>query len=325
MNRLFFYLTVSLFWFGACQHQKITFDASGTFEAREVVVSAEANGTLIEFNLEEGQDLTADELVGRIDCEDILLQKAQIEASVEALKLKRGDAAPELAVIRQQIEAQNAQISTLRTQYEVMVRERDRVKKLVSQEAAPGKQLDDIQGQVDVLASQIEAARSQITVLNQQMDAQSDLMAIRNRGIMSEEKPLLRSITRIENQLGNCDVFNPINGKVLAKYAEQHEYVNMGKPLYKIADLNDMILRAYVSGDQLSSIQLDQEVKVLVDKNQEEYKSYSGKIIWISDKAEFTPKTIQTKNERANLVYAIKIAVENDGFIRLGMYGEVQI
>lgn len=325
MKTILYFLTGGLLLWSSCQNQKIKFDASGVFEAREVIVSAQSNGQLVDLNLEEGQDLMADVLVGKIDCEDLVLQKAQVEASIEALKLKRGDATPEVAVVRQQVAGQKAQIATLLTQYNVMVKERDRIKKLVDQDAAPVKQLDDLQGQVDILAKQREAAESQIDILNQQMDAQKDLVANKNRAVMSEEKPLLSSIARMENQLENCAILNPINGRVLVKYVEQYEYVSIGKPLYKIADLKDMVLRAYVSGDQLSLMQLGQEVTVLVDKNTKEYQSYKGKISWISDKSEFTPKTIQTKNERANLVYAIKIAVKNDGFIRGGMYGEVQI
>lgn len=325
MKTFLYFLTGSLLFWSSCQSEKIEFDASGVFEAREVIVSAQANGQLVDLNLEEGQDLMVDILVGKIDCEDIVLQKAQVEASIEALKLKRGDAAPEVAVVRQQVAAQKAQIATLLTQYNVLVKERDRIKKLVDQDAAPVKQLDDLQGQVDILAKQREAAESQIEILNQQMDTQKDLVANKNRAVMSEEKPMLSSIARMENQLEKCNILNPISGRVLVKYVEQYEYVSIGKPLYKIADLKDMVLRAYVSADQLSLMQLGQEVTVLVDKNTKEYQSYKGKISWISDKSEFTPKTIQTKNERANLVYAIKVAVENDGFIRGGMYGEVQI
>jgi HlyD family secretion protein len=323
-NHFIFYLTAGLF-LGGCTSNEVTYDASGVFEAIEIVVSAEANGQLLELNVEEGRDLPANELVGKIECSDIAYQKSQIEATIEALKSKRGDAAPEMSIVKQQIETQKAQIETIQTQLTVMVKERDRIKKLVMEEAAPSKQLDDMQGQVDILTSQKDAAQSQIEVLKRQMDAQRDIVAIKNRAIMSEEKPLSANVDRIENLLQNCEILNPVEGTVLAQYVDQYEYVNMGKPLYKIANLREMILRAYVSGDQLSSMQLGQEVTVLVDKNTKEYTSYKGRISWISDQAEFTPKTIQTKNERANLVYAVKIAVKNDGFIRVGMYGEVQI
>lgn len=308
-----------------CKNNDVVYDASGIFEAEEVIVSAEANGQLVEFTLEEGAKVDANQLVGKIDCSDVLLQKAQVEASIAALELKRGDAAPEISIVRQQVETQNAQIETLETQLKVVTKERDRIKDLVTQEAAPSKQLDDLQGQVDILMKQIEVAKKQIMVLNQQMQAQKEIVAIKNRGIMSEQKPLLTNVERIENQLENCEVNNPLEGTVLAQYVERYEFVNMGKPLYKIADLNSMILRAYVTSDQLAALQLGQDVTVLVDKNSDEYKSYPGRISWIADEAEFTPKTIQTKNERANLVYAIKVAVQNDGFIRVGMYGEIQI
>ena len=319
-----FIFLVLILMFG-CKDQDQAYDASGIFEADEVIISAEANGQLVEFNLDEGMELAANKLVGKIDCADVALQKAQLEASIDALKLKRGDAGPEIEILRQQVETQKAQIQTLQTQLKVVVRERDRVKGLVDQEAVPAKQLDDAQGQVDILEKQIEVAQKQITVLSQQMESQKELVSIRNRGIMSEEKPLQTNVARVENQLQNCEVFNPLTGTVLAQYVEQYEFVNMGKPLYKIADLKSMILRAYVSADQLAGIKIGQEVNVLVDKNNDEYNSYTGRISWIADKAEFTPKTIQTKNERANLVYAVKIEVENDGFIKIGMYGEIQI
>ncbi|MBK8503881.1 MAG: HlyD family efflux transporter periplasmic adaptor subunit [Saprospiraceae bacterium] len=320
---IFYLLTTGLL--AGCASKKVTYDASGVFEAKEIVISAEANGQLLDLNVEEGSDLKANELVGKIECSDMTFQKSQIEATMEALKLKRGDASPEISIVKQQIETQKAQILTIQTQLSVMSKERDRIKKLVKEEAAPSQQLDDLQGQVDILSSQKEAAESQIAVLERQMDAQKDMMTIKNRAIMSEEKPLASNVDRIENLLQNCEIVNPAAGTVLAQYVEQFEYVNMGKALYKIANLKAMILRAYLSGDQLSSIQLGQEVNVLVDKSTDEYLSYKGRITWIADQAEFTPKTIQTKNERANLVYAVKITVENDGFIRVGMYGEVQI
>lgn len=309
----------------SCKDEKKEIDASGIFEAEEVIISAEANGQLIEFSLDEGDQLSVNQPVGKIDCADIALQKAQLLASIEALKLKRGDATPEISIVRQQIESQQAQIETLETQRRVVVKERDRIKMLVEQEAMPVQQLDDLQGKVDVLEKQIGAAKKQIAVLEQQMVSQKDLVAIRNRGIMSEEKPLSTNIDRIENQLQHCEVSNPVAGTVLAQYVEQYEFVNPGKPLYKIANLKDMILRAYLTEDQLANLQIGQEVTVLIDKNNKEYTSYPGRIAWIADEAEFTPKTIQTKKERANLVYAVKIEVKNDGFIRVGMYGDVQI
>lgn len=318
-------LILPVFYLFGCGDKKAAFDASGIFEAEEIIISAEANGQLVELLLNEGEELNLNQVVGKIDCTDIALQKAQLEASIEALRMKRGDATPEISIVKQQIESQNAQIETLRTQLRVVTRERDRIKKLVNQEAVPVQQLDDLQGKVDVLQKQIEAAEKQIMVLQQQMESQKDLVAIRNRGIMSEQKPLNTNIERMDNQLSNCEIVNPMSGTVLAQYVEQYEFVNMGKPLYKIANLKDMVLRAYLTEDQLSDLKLGQEVTVLVDKNSEEYQRYPGRISWIADEAEFTPKTIQTKDERANLVYAVKIKVENDGFIRVGMYGEVQI
>ncbi|NND33665.1 MAG: HlyD family efflux transporter periplasmic adaptor subunit [Saprospiraceae bacterium] len=325
MNKpLYFILSLAIIAF-SCNKTSDRHDASGVFEAREIVISAEANGQLVEFNLSEGVQLAADQIVGLIDCRDLNLQKSQVESTLGALRLKQSDASPEVAVIHRQIEAQQAQINTLEVQREVLLKERDRLEKLVAQEAAPTKQLDDIQGQLDILRTKIEAAKTQTKVLEQQMETQQKLVAIRNRGVMSEEKPLQGSIARVENQISNCNVINPLEGTVLAQYVEQYEFVNMGKPLYKVADLDKMTLRAYLSGDQLAAIKLGQDVEVLVDESSETYRSYNGKITWIADKAEFTPKTIQTKNERANLVYAIKVSLVNDGFIRVGMYGELKI
>ncbi len=309
----------------SCLEKENPFDATGVFEAREILVSAEANGRLLDVAFQEGGKLQRDQIVGRIDCADLLLQKKQVEATVEALALKQGDARPELAVIDKQIDGQNKQIEALETQRKVLLRERDRIKSLVDQEAVPAKQLDDLQGKVDVISKQIEAAAVQIPLLQQKKEALKKQTLINNRGLMSETKPLAESISRFENQLSNCSVQNPIDGTVLTQFVEQFEFVNVGKPLYKVADLSDLILRAYMTGDQLSAVSLSDEVTVMVDGDEKSYKEYAGEIVWISDKSEFTPKTIQTKDERANLVYALKIAVKNDGFIRVGMYGEVKL
>ena len=319
-----YFLSISLFML-SCGKSGSPFDASGVFEAREIVISAKANGQLIDFSIDEGVLLNENQMVGQVECQDLDLQRTQVESTIGALKLKQAEAAPEVEVINRQIEAQTAQINTLQVQEKVILKERDRVANLVEQDAAPVKQLDDIQGQLDILITKIEAAKTQTKVLEQQREAQKRIVAIRNRGVMSEEKPLQDNIARVDYQISNCNILNPIKGTVLAKYVERYEYVNMGKPLYKVADLSEMTLRAYLSGDQLSGIKLGQEVEVLIDDNNTDYRSYPGKITWISDKAEFTPKTIQTKNERANLVYAVKILVKNDGLIRVGMYGELKI
>ncbi len=307
----------------ACQKKHSGFDASGVFEAHEVVVSSQVAGQIMDWQIDEGVSVKADQVVGNIDCDDLNLQKAQVEASREALKEKRLNVIPEIRVLEKQITTQEAEISAMQTQYAVLSKERDRLSTLVKQDAAPAKQLDDMQGQMDVLQKQVLAAQSRVSVLRQQIESSDRTAEARNRGIMSEESPLQSQINRIENQITHCKVINPINGTVIAKYIEEYEVVAVAKPLYKVADLNEMILRAYVTGDQLTSVKLGQQVKVFADEGEDDQRTYDGTISWISDKAEFTPKTIQTKNERANLVYAVKVTVKNDGYLRIGMYGEI--
>ncbi len=313
-------------WFGlvACNSSKNEYDATGVFEANEVIVASEANGKLNSFNVEEGQTLKAGDNVGEIDCKNIGLQKAQIEASLQALSQKQNDANPQVEVLQKQFISQKTIIATQKEQLSLLENEKRRVQNLVKAEAVPSKQLDDITGQIDVLRKQMESTQSQLDLIAQQIQSQKAQVSIQNRGIMSEAEPLKVRVAQAEEQLGHCQVVNPVDGTVLVKYAEANEFAAMGKPLYKIADLEEMTLRAYISGNQLSSVKLNQMVKVYVDKGKDDFKEYSGKIAWVSSKAEFTPKTIQTKDERSNLVYAIKIQLKNDGFIKIGMYGEVK-
>lgn len=185
--------------------------------------------------------------------------------------------------------------------------------------------MDDVEGQIDVLKKQIEATESQVSVLNQQIKSQQLQVSIQNRGVLSERKPLEERIAQMDDQLQRCSITNPIDGTVLVKYATTDEMTATGKALYKIANLSTLTLRAYITGDQLAKIKLNQPVKVFVDNGKETYKEMSGIVTWIASKAEFTPKTIQTKDERANLVYATKIKVKNDGYLKIGMYGEVKL
>jgi HlyD family secretion protein len=251
------------------------------------------------------------------------LQKAQIEASQGALNLRTNDAAPQIAVLETQITAQKNQIAVLSQQLKVAERERNRVSNLVKAEAAPSKQLDDANGQIDVLNKQIEAAQSQIGVLQQQIKTQKEMVAIQNRAILSEQNPTSKRIAQVADQLSRTNILNPTAGTVLVKYAEKGEMAVAGKALYKIGNLQVMTLRAYLSGADLSRVKVGQTVKVMVDNGAKDYKELQGTVSWISDKAEFTPKTIQTKDERANLVYAMKIKVKNDGYLKIGQYGEV--
>ncbi len=308
----------------ACKTSNSDFDATGVFEADEVIVSAEASGQISQFNVSEGDELTIGQLVGEVDCQNIGLQKSQVEASISALKMKQNDADPQVKILAKQIESQKAVLATQREQLGILESEKKRVQNLVKAEAVPSKQLDDISGQVDVLKKQIEGTLSQILVINQQISSQKSQIQIQNRGILSETQPLQVRISQIEEQLGHCKIINPVAGTVLVKYAEAHEVTTMGKPLYKIANLETMTLRAYVNGTQLGQVKVNQQVKVFIDNGKDDYKELSGTVSWISSKSEFTPKTIQTKDERANLVYAMKIKVKNDGFLKIGMYGELK-
>lgn len=295
----------------ACNSNKEKFDASGTFEADEVIVSSELNGKILSFNVDEGSVLKKDSTVGTIDAVNIALQKEQVEANIASLREKTSDVNPQVKLLQEQLTVQQAQLSNLE-------HEKKRIENLLKEDAATGKQLDDINYQVDAL-------QKQMNVTQQQINVQKSNVSTQNRSILSEGKPLAKNIAMLEEQLSKSRIINPVAGTVLTKYAEAGEITAAGKALYKIADLSVITLRAYITGTQLSQVKLGQQVKVLVDDGKNKYKELTGTITWISDKAEFTPKTIQTKDERANLVYAVKIKVKNDGFLKIGMYGEVKL
>lgn len=282
--------------FTACNDTKLSFDASGSFEAEETIISAEATGTIKQFEIEEGQTLKAGQVIGYIDSVQLFLKKKQLEAQVVAILGKR----PDIPV----------QLSALKEQLKTTETEKIRVANLVKGDAATPKQLDDINAQIEVLKKQIEAQKSSLNI-------SSD-------GISKDVMPLQVQIEQLNDQLAKCRIINPANGTVLAKYAEANEMTAAGKPLYKIADLSNIILRVYITGNQLPQVKLNQKVKVLTDDGSGGYKETEGTIIWINDKAEFTPKTIQTKDERANMVYAMKIKVKNEGSYKIGMYGEIK-
>lgn len=309
MNRL---IVSALFivGLGACNSKSEKFDASGTFETDEVIVSAQASGQILSLNVSEGQDLQRDSVVGAIDPTDLSLQKEQAQASIRALSEKTSDVNPQIKMLQDQLSVQQSQLDNL-------LHEQSRIENLLKDDAATGKQLDDINYQID-------AAKKQMGVTQQQIAVQKNAVASQNRSILSEGKPLEKKVAQLNEQLQRTNITNPINGTVLTKYAEAGEVTSIGKALYKIADLSTLNLRAYVTGDQLPEIKLTQNVSVLIDSGANHYRKLSGTITWISDKAEFTPKTIQTKEERANLVYAIKVKVKNDGYLKIGMYGEVQ-
>lgn len=279
----------------SCSNGKDSFDATGSFEATEVVVSAEAAGKILNLNIEEGQIIEQDQEVGLIDSLQLYLQKMSMLANAEGVRIQRPDIKTQTAAILEQIET--------------LEREKERTIKLIAANAANAKQLDDINAQIEVYQKQLSAQQSTLQKSSANIGAQSSALEIQ--------------VAQLEDRIEKCKITSPISGTVINKYAEAGELANAGKPLFKIANLQNIYLRAYITNDQLVQLKLNDKVKVSVDAGNGEMRHYDGTVSWISDKSEFTPKTIQTKNERANLVYAIKISVENDGYLKIGMYGEV--
>ena len=323
MNKIYI-LILLVFLLAGCHSKENRFDASGIFEAREMIISAEASGRLVNFDIREGQNLKSGQLIGNIDCNYIALQRDQVRATIEALSQKQNQPGPQTDILQQQLASQQKQVAALEEQLRVLEVEQQRAARLVKAEAAPSKQLDDLNGQVQVLVKQVEAARSQETVIKQQISSQKRAINIQNRGILSEQSPLEVNIKILDDQLEKCSLRSPVDGTVLLTYAEENELATPGKALYKIASLDTLTFRAYITGNQLPDTRLNQSVTILTDDGEGGYRQNSGHITWISDKAEFTPKTIRTRDERANLVYAVKVAVPNqDGYLKIGMYGEV--
>ena len=279
---------------GACTSQEEQYDASGIFETTEVIVSAKGTGELQSFQVEEGQAVRQGEVLGWIDTLQLSLKDRQLAASLLATESKRLDEKRQVAHLRQQIE--NLQ------------REKERFTTLLNAKATTAKQVDDIDYQIKVLQNQLVATQEQINSSNSSLSRQSESIQAQR--------------AQMEDQIRNAMISSPITGTVLTKYAEQGEFAVPGKALFKVADVSRMKLRAYITADQLTTVRIGQAVAVYADRGITDRKRYAGRVVWIADKAEFTPKTIQTRNERANLVYAVKIAVENDGFIKRGMYGE---
>lgn len=307
MKKLIIFIT-SAFLLNACKPQN-DYDASGNFEADEVIVSAQQSGELTSYSVQEGAHLKAGDKVGQIDVRIIELQKEQAEASIAALGEKTVDPDAQTELVRRQLTVQQAQLTQ-------QLRERTRTENLVKADAATRKQLDDINASIDQLRKQIAVTRQQLTLNNYNTSTQ-------NRSILSEKAPIEKTVSQYQEQINKGKVINPIAGTVLVNYALKGEMQVIGKPLYKIASTDTLNLRAYVTGTQLSQIKLGQQVQVRIDQGEDAYKTYRGTIIWISDKSEFSPKNIQTKDERANLVYATKVRVRNDGYLKIGMYGEV--
>ncbi|MDX1406974.1 MAG: HlyD family efflux transporter periplasmic adaptor subunit [Saprospiraceae bacterium] len=318
------FLLVLLTGVMACQADEYPFDASGVFESTEIVISSEVNGVIRSFPAVEGSRLDAGEAVVRIDVTDLALEKEQVDARIASVQDKRNEAGPQIAVLQQQLTAAEAAIAALETEREVLVKEQDRIHRLHAGNAATEQQRDEIDGKVQVLDQRIRAAGAEREVIAAQIQSARQSVAIQNRGITSETGPLEKQKEQLEDKLNKGTVINPVAGTLLSKYAFFGEFVRVGTPLYRLANLDTMELRAYLGGGQLSAVRLGQQVDVFVDDGPDSYHRLPGTVTWISEQAEFTPKSIQTKDERARLVYAIKIRVANDGRIKIGMYGEVR-
>jgi len=303
-------LFLGFLFLAACNSHKLATDASGVFESDEVIVSAEQSGKLLSFPIQEGDTLAKNSIAGQIDMSNTILQKQQVQASIAALKEKTTNPHPQIELVKRQLAVQEVQLAQ-------QLRERTRTENLIKADAATKKQLDDINSMIDQLQKQIDVSKQQIAL-------DESNIATGNRTVLSEQAPLEKSAAQIQDNIDKGRIVNPIRGTVLIKYALQGEMTTMGKALYKIANVDTVTLRAYVTGAQLTQVKLGQTVKVYSDEGKDQYREYAGTVYWISDKSEFTPKTIQTRDERANLVYAVKIRVKNDGFLKLGMYGEVK-
>jgi len=278
--------------FTSCNENGDKADGYGNFEATEITISAEGNGKLVQFTIEEGQVVEKGTIVGLIDTIQLSLKKEQLIATKN--------------VIRSKSKGVLSQISVLKAQLNTVNISKTRIENLIKENAGTQKQLDDVTGQVSVIKNQIRSVETQ------------------NAPIVNELKSIDVQIKQIEDQLQKSIITNPVSGTVLVKYTEPNEVSSFGKPLYKIADLNIMQLRVYISESQLANIKIGQRVTVKIDSNKD-MKNYDGIITWISSEAEFTPKIIQTKEERINLVYAVKINVTNDGSLKIGMPAEMWI
>jgi len=275
----------------SCNNNGDKSDAYGNFEATEVIISAQGSGKLISFNIDEGKQLKEGELVGIIDTVDLSLKRQQLITQKESM-LSR------LTNVNSQVEVQRQQKKNLNV-------DNDRIAKMYKDGAATKKQVDDITGAIEVIDKQISSTETQSATIGKDI------------------KGIEKQVEQINESINKCYIKNESNGTVLVKYTEPGEITTFGKSLYKVANLQDMILKVYVSGDQLPKVKIGQKCQVLIDKNEKENTKYEGMIEWVSDNAEFTPKIIQTKEERVNMVYAMKIRVKNDGRLKIGMPGEI--
>jgi len=289
-------LTTLGFLLFSCTAKNETADATGSFEAIETIISAEANGKLLQFTVSEGDEVKAGQLIGYIDSTQLYLTRLQLLQSQRAVLSGRPDI--------------NTQLDALQRELDNATTDKQRIENLVKGEVASQKQLDDANTRIAVLQSKIAAQKSQLGTSTSTLNEQARTISLQ--------------LSQVEDQLRKSRILNPVSGTILSTYVNPFEMTAAGKPLYKVADLSAIDLKAYITQDQFSKIKVSQPVKVLVDAEAGSMKTYEGTIAWINSKAEFTPKTIQTKDERANLVYAIKVRVKNDGLLKIGMYGEVK-
>ncbi len=296
MKKNVFPLIIISFLAASCGSGDADYDASGVFETTEVVVSAKAQGEIKCLLFEEGQTVAAGDTLGLIDVKQLSLKKQQLISTRKATDDKKLDPSNQVASIRQQIA--NAQ------------KEKERFAALARENAATQKEVDDISYQISVLQQQLSAALESVNSSNVSLASQSESID--------------RQISTVDEQISDAIIMSPIAGTILTKYAEQGEYATPGRALFKVANVKEMKIRIYVSADQLTTLKIGQEVRVYADIGKDDRKEYKGRVTWISEKAEFTPKTIQTRDERANLVYAVKVSFDNDGLVKTGMYGDVK-
>ena len=331
-------LAIGVLMVASCGKDKQDYDATGTFEATEITVSAESAGQLKTFNISEGQVLNNGVTVGQIDARQLTLKRNQLATNNEQLVATHGQLAAnkrQLAANKQATSSRQLdlkkQVAAIRQQIVNQQRERQRFTELLKDGAVARKQVDDIDYQLQVLKKQLTATEEQIASQNaaladqnkgitaqmEGIDAQQAVVNAQQAGVRSQQ-------AQIDDQIAHTFIKSPITGTVLEKYAEAGEFVALGKPLFKVANMKRMFIRAYITSAQLKNIRLGQKVKVMADYGKGQKKAYNGVITWISSRSEFTPKTIVTDDERADLVYAIKIQFQNDGYVKIGMYGEVK-
>ena len=308
----------------ACSKKEKAYDATGTFEATEVTLSAEATGQLTLLSADEGQEVAHGSVIGYVDKKQLELKRQQLEASLRQLDASR----EQLSATRSSNDSRQLdmekQLATIRQQIANAQREKQRFSELYKDGAVARKQVDDIAYQISVLEKQLAATEDQIRSNNAAFDDQNRGISAQIEGVAQQADGIAAQIAQIDDQIANADIVSPIMGTIIEKYVENGEFVTTGKPLLKIADTQNMFIRAYVTSAQLQDIKVGQKVKVFADYGDEQRHSYEGTVTWISNRSEFTPKTILTDDERADLVYAVKIAIKNDGFVKIGMYGKVK-